>query len=275
MLGRLSPSMTALRQFVVVPCYNEADRMDADRLLTFLDHRGIELVLVDDGSTDATPSMLSRLASKDPARVRVLTLDGNSGKGEAVRRGMLGAVAAGADLVGYFDADIATSPDEMVGLFDGLTADPDIDVAIASRVALLGRDVRRSEARHWIGRVFATLASLALAVPIYDTQCGAKAFRVTPTLEAAIGAPFFSRWGFDVELLGRLLNPPTPCRAVGAERMVEVPLRAWRDVGGSRIDLRKAPLVAANMSRMLVHVRRDRRKAAAGRSADQDLGVQR
>ena len=71
---------------------------------------------------------------------------------------------------------------------------------------MMGTDIRRSAVRHYTGRLFATAGSLVLGVPVYDTQCGAKAFRVTDALRAALAEPFVSRWAFDVEVLGRLLR---------------------------------------------------------------------
>jgi hypothetical protein len=106
---------------------------------------------------------------------------------------------------------------------------PSIDVVLASRVALLGRDIHRSAFRHYTGRVFATFASLVLAKPVYDTQCGAKLFRRTDALDASIGEPFRSRWAFDVELLGRLERAGVPPRCFWEE-----PLLVWHDVSGSR-----------------------------------------
>jgi hypothetical protein len=136
----------------------------------------------------------------------------------------------GADVVGYLDADLSTPVQEMRRILDVLTARSDIDVVLGSRVALLGRAVHRSAARHYLGRVFATVASTTLGLPVYDTQCGAKAFRAGVPLRAALGSHFDSRWAFDVELLGRLLDVGVPRTA-----FFELPLDSWRDVSGSKL----------------------------------------
>ena len=78
------------------------------------------------------------------------------------------------------DADLSTPFDELARLIDRLGRDERLTTVLGSRFRRLGADIQRSELRHYTGRVYATLASMALGVGIYDTQCGAKAFRATP-----------------------------------------------------------------------------------------------
>ncbi|MTD46250.1 glycosyltransferase [Conexibacter sp. W3-3-2] len=222
------PPADPARATIVIPCFDEARRLPRDGVLA-LTHSA-DVLLVDSGSTDGTPALLAELAADSP-HVRALTLARNRGKGEAVRHGLLAALDTGAQRLAYFDADFATPGEEMLRLLDLLDRSPDTSVLLASRVALLGRDIRRSASRHYLGRVYATVASLALDLPVYDTQCGAKALRRTPALEAALARPFRTRWAFDVELLGRLLATP----GFRSEEIVEEPLRAWADVAGGRL----------------------------------------
>lgn len=220
---------------VVVPCFNEARRLDAPALEAFFQAPRVRLVLVDDGSTDETRALLERLAARHAGRCQVLALWPNGGKAEAVRRGLHRALEATPrpEVVGYCDADLATPVEEMLRV--AAEVEGPVEVALASRVGLLGRRIERSLSRHYLGRVFATAASLALDLPVYDTQCGAKAFKVTPLLEEALARPFTARWAFDVELLDRLLRPPAPHAGLSAGHIVEVPLMAWRDVKGSKL----------------------------------------
>ena len=232
---------------VVVPCYNEATRFNPELVAELIDKADVRVLAVDDGSTDATPARLADLAARHPERVAVLPLGRNHGKGEAVRRGLREAVAGGAELVAYCDADFAAPPTEVARLIDVLRADVSLDAVIASRVAMLGTDIRRSAVRHYRGRLFATLSSLVLGVAVYDTQCGAKAFRAGPRLEAALARPFVSQWAFDVELLGRLL--PGRC--------VEMPLQSWHDAAGTHM----TALAGLRATAGLWRIRRDLRRA--------------
>ena len=116
--------------------------------------------------------------------------------------------------------------------------------------------------------IFATVASVVLDLPIYDTQCGAKLFRVNDTLRAALAEPFPDRWSFDVELLARLLHPVGGVPPIDAEQIVEVPLTAWRDVGGSKLHTLPAArslLALAGVRRRVVS--RERLKRAASGDA--------
>ncbi len=228
-----SRSTSGERVAIVVPCFNEADRLDAPALVGLAGVVG-SVVFVDDGSTDHTAAVLAGLAATSPA-VEVVTLLRNRGKAEAVRAGLRHAIRGGATVVGYYDADLATPPAELLRMVSALHEHPHVEVLLASRVGLLGHRIDRRPTRHYIGRLYATAASVALGVPVYDTQCGAKLFRVTPALTAALADRFPDRWSFDVELLGRLLHPERDVMALTPEHLLEVPLRAWRDVAGSKV----------------------------------------
>ena len=244
-------------KIIVIPCFNEEARLDPEQVLALLsDGKGesaadIQIVLVDDGSDDGTLRLLHAVAERAPARIEVLALPRNGGKAEAVRSGLRHAIERGASVVGYLDADFATPPEGMQDLLRLLDARADVDVVLGARVAMLGREVDRKWTRHLLGRVFATVASAGLGLSVYDTQCGAKAFRVTPALVAALARPFSSRWAFDVELLGRLLE------LMPASAIVEVPLLAWRHVRGGSLGARA--MVGAGVDLLKIIARRRRR----------------
>lgn len=169
------------------------------------------------------------------------------------------ALGGGAELVAYADADLSAPFEELARILDRLGSDDSLTAVLGSRFRRLGADIERSELRHYLGRVYATLASLALGVGIYDTQCGAKAFRATPRLEAALVDPFEERWAFDVELLSRLTREsgPQPWSSI-----VEEPLLVWRAKAGSKLRSGQAVRAAGELLRI---GRRHRRAAGVAR----------
>ncbi len=249
--------MTPPTLVLVVPCSNEASRLDQHAFLDFLaSHPTTSYVFVDDGSVDGTPGILRQMEEAAAGRITVLRLERNRGKAEAVRTGILEAFNRRPDLVGFWDADLSTP----LGALDDFTRlaseRPDIELVLGSRVLLMGRDIRRTAWRHYVGRVFATAASLALGLPVYDTQCGAKVFRVNDAVARVFKTPFRSAWIFDVELLARYVSLPVedggPARRA---RIYELALPAWHEVPGSKLRL---PDFVRSMFE-LVSVWRDRR----------------
>ena len=222
---------------LVVPCYNEANRFDAGRCGAALGRfPGLQLLLVNDGSSDATEAVISAFAATSAGRVRTLSLTQNCGKAEAVRVGMQAALDGGAGWVGFWDADLATPLEALEEFSAAAARHGEARALIGSRVRLLGREIDRNPVRHVLGRMFATAASVTLDLPVYDTQCGAKIFLADETLRSALQEPFASRWIFDVELLQRLDTAwlrTTGRRATAY--LIEVPLLAWQDVKGSSV----------------------------------------
>lgn len=222
---------------LVVPCYNEAARLDPEAFLHFVTtHPGVQLVLVDDGSLDATGEILERMRAAAPGAVTTLRHSLRRGKAEAVRAGILAGLAERAALVGFFDADLST-PLQAVDDFLAVLRDrPAVEFVLGSRVRLMGRDITRKATRHYLGRVFATAVSHALDLPVYDTQCGAKILRVNARTATLFAAPFRSAWIFDVELIARYLRlPVAPGEPARRDRLYELVLTAWHDKPGSKL----------------------------------------
>jgi len=219
---------------IVVPCYNEEHRLPADRFQKFLCESPLRLVFVDDGSRDKTFDVLEGLRKGREDRVYVLRSSANQGKAEAVRKGLNFALDQDAQYIGYWDADLATPLDAIGDFMAVFAADPGLDMVFGSRVKLLGRHVQRKTSRHYLGRVFATVVSTILRLPIYDTQCGAKIFRVRPGTKELLAEPFQTRWVFDVEILARYIRQLGSAQPA-TERIYEYPLKTWEDVGGSKV----------------------------------------
>lgn len=211
---------------LIVPCYNEAARLDISSFSHLPAH--VTCVLVDDGSTDTTAEVIRAHESDS---LRLLQLPGNVGKAEAIRRGMLHAQKNGwfdeAVWIGYWDADLATPLSELDGFIAYASlVEGRVDGILGSRISRLGSSIVRSYRRHFLGRMFATAAAAVVKVRSYDSQCGAKLFRAD-LVQEAFGEPFLSRWIFDVEILARLRS----------RRLIEYPLRRWVDVGDSKVSV--------------------------------------
>lgn len=237
---------------IVVPCYNEAARLDGPAFRRFVDSNpGIGFLFVDDGSQDETLGVIEELAASSPA-LAAHAMPQNGGKAEAVRAGLLRAIDGGAHWVGYFDADLATplaAIPQLIAVFDNR---PHLDIVMAARVRLLGRRIERNPIRHYAGRAFATCASLLLDLPVYDTQCGAKVLRVNDALRTALEAPFESGWIFDVELLRRLQIVRAELGMADlAECTYEFALDEWEDVAGSKVKLTDFPVAFFRLGQIL------------------------
>jgi dolichyl-phosphate beta-glucosyltransferase len=261
----VTPPTPTLRSILVVPCFNEAKRLQDDAFVALVEGEipVTRLLFVDDGSRDGTGARLEALAARAHGRVDVLALPQNHGKAEAVRRGLREALSRGPDIVGYFDADLSTPPSEIRRLLAFAEQAHDAAVVMGARISLLGSDIRRSALRHYLGRIFATFASLALQTRVYDTQCGAKLFRRSAALDAALRDPFLSRWAFDVELLGRLLAGGGPVAPLAESAVIEVPLRSWRDVPGSKLRFGSMAGALGELGAIAIDLRRRRRNARA------------
>ena len=184
---------------VIIPTYNEEPniRRTADAVLSWLRPRPMawELLLVDDGSTDATVSLERRLAEGEP-RIRVMPLSPNRGKGHAVREGMLAATGA-ARL--FLDADHSTPIDEAGRFLDALKEGA--DVAIATRRVAASRIVGKPPGhRHLLGEAYVKLATWLLGTHVSDFNCGFKAFRAEAA-ERLFRLQRRDDWSFDAEVL--------------------------------------------------------------------------
>jgi len=211
---------------VVIPCFNEAARIGETLRLT-LDYLTAnapesELIVVNDGSTDATGTIARAILSETNIATRLLENFPNRGKGAAVRSGLL---AAREPIGLFFDADLSTPLSEIPKVI-GAIANGEVDIAIGSRALdrnLIG--IRQPWRREQAGRVFNLLVRVATGLPFWDTQCGFKAFRLDvcrPILEAACVQGF----AFDVELLYLAQR--------AGLRIREIPVR-WNHAEGSKV----------------------------------------
>lgn len=213
---------------IIIPFYNEVERISLDDFHQIFDSfPQYNFLLVDDGSSDKTFSILEEFKSKYSA-IEVLKLDGNVGKAEAIRSAVLSLSKA--DFISYYDADLATPFSELDKLIQFAVQQTNYKMVMGARIKLIGNGVKRSLKRHYFGRIFATIVSqFILKVAVYDTQCGAKVIDYQ-VAKQIFEKPFISKWLFDVELLKRLQ------KIYNLKEVVkEIPLEKWEEIGNSKI----------------------------------------
>jgi glycosyltransferase involved in cell wall biosynthesis len=210
---------------IVIPAYNEAARIgsaivDIHRYLQSTPFPA-ELIVVDDGSTDASPQLLREFAGRYP-EMRVLRNEPNRGKGFSVRRG---ALEARGELILFTDADLSAPIEESDKLLAGLQS-TGADAAVGSRALqreLVG--IHQPIFREYGGRFFNLLVRLLTGLAIRDTQCGLKLFRRSTT-RRAFELQQVPGFGFDPELLFLI-------KRLGG-KIVEVPVR-WNDNPATKV----------------------------------------
>ncbi|MER5463781.1 dolichyl-phosphate beta-glucosyltransferase [Streptomyces sp. NPDC002668] len=213
---------------VVVPAYNEEGRLrpTLDAICAHLRAEpgrwgDWELIVVDDGSSDATAKIAQEAAAEEP-RIHLVSSNGNRGKGSALR---LGVLASYGRRVLITDADLATPIEELDRLDKQLAAE-DSAAAIGSRAHPDSQiEVHQRRMREWLGRMGNRLIRAVAVSGIHDTQCGFKLFEGDKA-RAAFADSRLDGWGIDVEILRFFRRAGWP--------VTEVPVR-WSHQAGSKV----------------------------------------
>jgi dolichyl-phosphate beta-glucosyltransferase len=211
---------------IVIAAYNEEARLDSTlrRVSSYLEHSGIsyEIIVVNDGSSDNTLTVLQGLSSTLP-HLSIISYPLNRGKGFALRTGVL---ASTGELVLISDADLSTPIEEVERLGEPIVGQ-DFDVAIGSRALAMSNILRKQPWwRRGMGKTFNRIVKLLVLDEFHDTQCGFKLFRGELARELFRQATI-DRFAFDVEIL--LLARQT------GHRVAEIPV-AWRNAPGSKVN---------------------------------------
>lgn len=222
---------------IIIPAFNEARTIgkairETKRIFDDLD-ASYEILVVDDGSSDTTASLVKTLARSIP-QVRLIQHAKNQGKGAAVKTGILEAHGTWAL---FLDADLATHPSQFRKLLPYLEKD---DVVIGSRRVSGSRIAEQQPFyRVWAGRLFNLIIRWYLGIRFQDTQCGFKAFhRRTFSLFKSLNS---KGWTFDVELLLRAQEKGFTIQ--------EVPV-TWRHGRETRVRLSDAWIIFRELHQM-------------------------
>lgn len=214
---------------IVVPAYNESDRLAAPlrSLLEFVEKASaaIEIILVDDGSSDRTAQIAETILAEKPSiAAKVVSYEANRGKGFAVKTGLL---AAAADIALFTDVDLSTPLTEISKVVDPI-CNGDFDVTFGSRAldrTLIG--THQPWQREQGGKVMNFVIRKMSGLPFSDTQCGFKAFNMLK-FRPLLDVMKIDRFGFDIEFLF-VAN-------YHGLRLAEIPVR-WNDVAGSKVSV--------------------------------------
>ncbi len=234
---------------IIVPCYNEALRFPYKEFLSFAKkHPEVLLCFVNDGSRDNTLAVLRGIQFECPGNICVYSLKHNGGKSEAVRQGMLYMqMNFNAELLGFLDADLATTAEEWLQMAQYKEEHPKFGVVVGSRIQRLGASIKRDDNRSLFSMVIKKIIRFILKTPFQDTQCGAKIFHrsLVPFL---FSKSFMTPWLFDVEIFLRLQKKFG--KSTLHKGVLEFPLMNWTEVGDSRLKMKHAVKIPFQLAKL-------------------------
>jgi dolichyl-phosphate beta-glucosyltransferase len=218
---------------VIIPCYNEENRIDREQLEQLIDKTKVDVYFANDGSNDKTITVLQLFCDLHKDRTEIFDYKINEGKANTIYKSVHRLLEKDQyDYIGYLDADFSTPTSEFIRLINELESQVPAFI-FGSRVLLLNADIKRKWQRHIIGRIIITIINLKFKLKIYDTQCGAKIFSKEVIIKG-FSKPFCTSWLFDIEIFIRLKNQ----QLLSSGK--EFPLNHWRDVEGSKLNWKAA-----------------------------------
>jgi len=219
---------------IVIPCFNEALRIDFYKFGQYLQqHPDLFFCFVNDGSTDQTKQLLAEFVSKNK-RSSMLSYSKNCGKAEAVRLGIVALMKefSDKDWVGFWDADLATPLNEIEQFKNEIAKKSDLEYIFGSRWIHLGSGVERTPIRKLTGFFCAVLIRAYLQLPLYDSQCGTKLFKIS-LAKKIFAEKFCTRWLFDVEIFKRVTMLYSSKDII--QHCMEKDVASWQDIPGSKL----------------------------------------
>jgi glycosyltransferase involved in cell wall biosynthesis len=238
---------------VVIPCYNEQDRLSSKEFLDFIDSNlGYLLCFVNDGSTDKTLEVLNTLKKGRENNIIVYDCEKNGGKAEAVRQGVLHlANDPQLDYIGYLDADLSTDFKDFDDLVKTIE-NSEFKIVSGSRMSRMGADITKESARKIISKTINLIIRTILGMPFNDTQCGAKIMD-KDIVNLMFKDKFITRWIFDVEIFIRMRKHYGKKKAISF--ICEQPLKRWIHADGSKLSMKDSVKIVGQLGQIAIHYR--------------------
>jgi len=220
---------------IIIPCFNEAQRLDLSYFNKLSRIQNTMWVFVDDGSTDSTSKILKNYSKKK--NIIYVKIQHNVGKSNAIAHGMNYAFSKISNIgwIGFLDSDGAFAIGDVESIIKMTSSIEKYDALYTSRVKMAGRNIKRNNARHIIARLITSFFGLVWKDIPYDTQSGFKLYRYSDNFNSIFIKLFKTKWFFDIELSIRYLNYKKKNITVWEE-----PVSSWFDIPGSKINYRQS-----------------------------------
>ena len=235
---------------VVIPCYNEEDRLSSDEFRNFAyQNLGYHLCFVNDGSTDNTLAVLEELRKGNESNISVYNCKKNGGKAEAVRQGIQYLMQDEQfDYIGYLDADLSTDFRDFDDLVKTMETSQ-FKIVSGSRISRMGADITKESARKIISKTINIIIQKILGMPFKDTQCGAKVMN-REIASSMFKKKFVTKWLFDVEIFMRMRKHYGKKEATNM--ICEQPLKRWIHADGSKLSMKDSIKIVGQLAQIAV-----------------------
>lgn len=233
---------------IIIPCYNEAKRLDQEAFVSFIkENQDYHLCFVNDGSKDETLNVLYAMKDQVPQSISVIDVKKNSGKATAVRAGARFLYSQPyISNIGFMDADLSTDFRDFKDLVKTLEKDDQIMV-FGSRNSGGNSKIERDFMRNVLSKFIKQFILLIIGMSIRDTQCGAKVF-TRDIVPVVYKDAFLSKWLFDVEIFLRLKKHLGKKNVMS--RITEQPLMRWVHVDDSKLGTKDALVIPAKLTQI-------------------------
>ena len=239
---------------LVIPFYNESNRVNEFFFKSILNLSVDFIILVDDGSSDGSSEIISGVLGKDK-RLIWLKNSVNLGKSEAVRIGLIKSIELDCKFILTSDADgaieTAALQKALSLAIENFSVDNQVNTQNAifsgARVRLSGWNIHRTTLRQWVGRIIATLVSIISGVEMYDPQSPVRVYVIDKEVFlTTLQRKFKTKWFSEIELILRLQSTLRIEQKISL-KIHEFPLSYFKDIEGGSLTPSKTLLVVREL----------------------------